>query len=256
MKLSQLIGLSGVAKDENPEAIKWAKYLETPMIFVAIMVLFQWVASRDDLLSNSNLRLYDWVIWFLFILETVSLSFIVTNKRRYLLSNWLNLVIIFSGLLLIWDINIHIAILRGLRILLIFGLLAHLAKTWRKVLSRNQLGYTLLLSFLLVFMSGAIVSRFDPAIETVWDGIRWAWVSITTVGYGDIVPTSGLGKLFGSFLILLGIGLFAMLTANISAFLIGRDEDKEQLELLKKLNHIEERLKTIEQQTKINRDGK
>ncbi len=251
MNLSQLVGLSGVAKDENSNAIKWAKYLEAPMIFVAFAVLFQWLASRDVSLSNSNLLLYDWVIWFVFVLETVSLIFLVTNKRQYLLTNWLNLVIIFSGVLLIWDVNSHIAILRGLRILLLFGLLAHLSKTWRKVLSRNQLGYTLLLSFLIVFISGALVSGFDPAIETVWDGVWWAWVTITTVGYGDIVPESGLGKFFGSLLILLGIGLFAMLTANISAFLIGRDEDKEQLELLKKLNHIEERLKNIEQQTKI-----
>ena len=254
MSLSQLIGLSGVAKDENPDAIKWAKYLEAPMIFVAFAVLFEWIASRDIPLSTSNLLLYDWVIWFVFVLETVSLTFIVTNKRRYLLTNWLNLVIIFSGVLLIWDVNAHIAILRVLRIILLFGLLAHLSKTWKKVLSRNQLGYTLLLSFLIVFISGALVSGFDPAIETVWDGVWWAWVTITTVGYGDIVPASGLGKFFGSLLILLGIGLFAMLTANISAFLIGRDEDKEQLEILKKLNNIEERLKNIEQQTKIHED--
>lgn len=254
MHISQLIGLSGVAKDENPDAIKWAKYLEAPMIFVAFAVLFQWIASRDVSLSNNNLLFYNWGIWFVFVLETVSLTFIVTDKRRYLLTNWLNLVIIISGVLLIWDVNAHITILRVLRIILLFGLLAHLSKTWKKVLSRNQLGYTLILSFLIVFISGALVSGFDPAIETVWDGVWWAWVTITTVGYGDIVPVSGLGKFFGSLLILLGIGLFAMLTANISAFLIGRDEDKEQLEILEKLNKIEERLKNIEQQTKIRED--
>ena len=254
MHISQLIGLSGVAEDENPDALKWAKYLEAPMIFVAFAVLFEWIASRDVSLSNNNLLIYNWVIWFVFVLETVSLTFVVTNKRRYLLTNWLNLVIIFSGVLLIWDVHAHIGILRGLRIILLFGLLAHLSKTWKKVLSRNQLGYTLILSFLIVFISGALVSGFDPAIETVWDGVWWAWVTITTVGYGDIVPASGLGKLFGSLLILLGIGLFAMLTANIAAFLIGQDEDIEQLELLKKLNQIEERLKKIEQQTKIRKD--
>ena len=254
MNISQLVGLNGVEKDENANAIKWAKYLETPMIIVAFAVLYQWISSRNVLLSDDNLFLYDWIIWLVFVVETAVLTFLVTNKRRYLLTNWLNLVVIFSGVLLIWDINAHVAILRGLRILLLFGLLAHLSKTWKKVLSRNQLGYTLLLSFLIVFISGALVSGFDPAIESISDGVWWAWVTITTVGYGDIVPESGLGKFFGSLLILLGIGLFAMLTANISAFLIGRDEDKEQAELLKKLNHIEDRLKRIEQQTKNRED--
>jgi len=41
-------------------------------------------------------------------------------------------------------------------------------------------------------------------------------VTVTTVGYGDIVPVTGAGKFFASIIILLGIGLFALLTANIS----------------------------------------
>lgn len=245
MKISLLLGLAGVEKTENATAKKWAKYLELPMIVVAFAVLLQWITREQVPLSKSNLFIYDWVIWFVFVLETVSLTLVVTNKKRYLINNWMNLVIISSGVLLIWEFDSHLAILRGLRILLLFGLLTHLSKTWKEVLARNQLGYTLLVSFLIVFISGALVAGFDPAVENIWDGVWWAWVTITTVGYGDIVPTSHLGKLFGSFLILLGIGLFALLTANISAFLIGRDEDKEQLDILNKLDNIEKRLDKI-----------
>jgi voltage-gated potassium channel len=89
----------------------------------------------------------------------------------------------------------------------------------RKILSRNHLGMTLMVSFIIVIMSGTLMALIDPNIETPLDGIWWAWVTITTVGYGDIVLGSTAGRLFGSALIiLLGIALFSMLTASFSAF--------------------------------------
>ena len=71
------------------------------------------------------------------------------------------------------------------------------------------------------------------------------------MGYGDVVPVSGAGKFFASLHILLGIGVFSLLTANISAFLVKQNEmqeDAEEHELLKdiqrRLERIENRLKT------------
>ena len=46
---------------------------------------------------------------------------------------------------------------------------------------------------------------------------------MTTVGYGDIVPQTPAGKLFGSLLILLGVALFALMTASFSSFFTGCD---------------------------------
>jgi len=97
-------------------------------------------------------------------------------------------------------------------------------------------------------LSGIIISRIDPSIGTIWDGMWWAWVTMATVGYGDVVRTAG-GRLFGSLLILFGVVLLSMLTANLAAFFIGGDVEKmerEEQEADRQLKEISARLERIE----------
>ena len=57
------------------------------------------------------------------------------------------------------------------------------------------------------------------------DGIWSAWVTMTHVGFGDVVPTSFLGRLLSAALILFGLLLFSLCTAILSASLIGKNLD-------------------------------
>jgi voltage-gated potassium channel len=98
-------------------------------------------------------------------------------------------------------------------------------------------------------LSGIIISRIDPSIGTIWDGMWWAWVTMATVGYGDVVPHNAAGRLFGSLLILFGVVLLSMLTANLAAFFIGGDVEKmerEEQEADRQLKEISARLERIE----------
>ena len=74
-------------------------------------------------------------------------------------------------------------------------------------------------------------------------------MTVTTVGYGDIVPSSAAGKIFGGLLILFGLGLFSLITASFSAFLLAKDEEKiirDEREELVRLRRIEERMENLE----------
>jgi len=69
------------------------------------------------------------------------------------------------------------------------------------------------------------------------------------VGYGDIVPGSTAGRLFGSVLILMGIGLFAMLTASFSSFFMQQDEEaliQEEKTNTERLSDMANRIETLE----------
>jgi voltage-gated potassium channel len=104
-----------------------------------------------------------------------------------------------------------------------------------------------MIAFIVIVMSGFLIAAIDPGFDTPWDGVWWAWVTVTTVGYGDFVPLSIEGRLFASFLILMGIGLFSLLTANFSAFIISREER----EILRREHRILSKLEDLD--TKINR---
>jgi voltage-gated potassium channel len=98
-------------------------------------------------------------------------------------------------------------------------------------------------------MSGLIIAGIDPSIENMWQGIWWAWVTVATVGYGDVVPQSVAGKVFGAVVILFGVGFFSLLTASFSAYFVSRGEveiEEEEIEEISQLKDIERRIDAME----------
>jgi voltage-gated potassium channel len=115
---------------------------------------------------------------------------------------------------------------------------------------------------LVVFTGAALVTRTDPdRYPDFGTAIWWAATTITTVGYGDVVPATGAGRLVASVLMFAGIGSFAFLTAvAASAIVVGEvgEEEREiereerrihrtQQAILGRLGEIDARLERIEQ---------
>ncbi|MBV1888625.1 MAG: potassium channel family protein [Proteobacteria bacterium] len=252
-RLNQMIGLAGVDDQERTVARDWGRRLEGPMLLLAVWILLQWyLSARGKEFSPLFELISNLVIWFFFVFETVLLVSLCADKKAYLKTNWMNLLIIVGGIPVLWGFYGYAGVLRTLRLLLIVGLLFNVSNTVLGVLSRNQIGQVLVLGLVFVLMSGILIAGIDPAVDTAWDGIWWAWVTVTTVGYGDIVPVSNIGRVFGAVLILLGVCLFSLLTAGFAAFFISEEEEKieekedvtiEQLNLvLQRIEQIEERL--------------
>lgn len=242
--LVAVIGLAGVADDETPAAQRWGRYFEAPMLVLAIWIIVEWYLSAKNAYPPAWETATNWIIWVFFVFETVLLTLLVRDRPRYLLTNWINLVIIAGGIPLLWNNRPYAGALRTLRILLLFRIFADTSKTLRQVLARNNIGLTLLVSLLIIVMAGTSIAAIDPAIDTAWDGIWWAWVTVTTVGYGDIVPESPQGRIFGGLLMVLGLGLFSLMTASFSAFLISREEEevlKREEEIIKKEEEVIEK---------------
>ncbi|MBV1914537.1 MAG: potassium channel family protein [Pseudomonadales bacterium] len=249
-RLNQMIGLAGVDDQERSIARKWGRRLEGPMLLLAVWILLHWYLSATgrqfsplfELISNL-------AVWLFFVFETVLLTSLCADKKSYLKSNWMNLLIIAGGIPILWGFSGYAGILRTLRLLLIVSLLFNVSNTVLGVLSRNQIGQVLVIGLVFVLMSGILIAGIDPAIETPLDGIWWAWVTVTTVGYGDIVPTSNIGRMFGAVLILMGVCLFSLLTAGFAAFFISKEEEiieeKEDV-TIQQLSLMLERIEQIE----------
>jgi len=97
----------------------------------------------------------------------------------------------------------------------------------------------------LVVLAGAIavwtVEFKDPnsVIKDFFDAIWWALVTITTVGYGDLVPKTFWGRIIGIVFIFLGFTIFSIFTAFIaSSFIDKKIKERKGLNKITERNHI------------------
>ena len=100
-------------------------------------------------------------------------------------------------------------------------------------------------------MFGYLFYIAEPAVKTFGDGIWWALVTVTTVGYGDITPLTTMGRIISGALMIIGLGLIATVTALVSANFIRNYVDShtndDVLEKLKELENEIEKLKELEE---------
>lgn len=89
----------------------------------------------------------------------------------------------------------------------------------------KNVDYLILLAIMATVAVGLILFLIDPNIKSPLDGIWSAWVTMTHVGFGDVVPVSFFGRLLAAGLILFGLVLFSLFTALVSVALIGRNMD-------------------------------
>jgi len=130
---------------------------------------------------------------------------------------------------------------------------------------KRSLVYLLILAVAVSIVSGFILYILDPNIHSVFDGIWSAWVTMTHVGFGDVVPTSFFGRLLSAMLILFGLALFSLFTAILSVTLIGKNIDTwghdvrqieqetirietEENQILQELARLHERMEALEKQ--------
>ena len=249
VEIDSVLGFGGVHPDENTRAVKWGNFLEAPMLLVALWILMDWYLHGQGLLNHQSRVISDWFIWGFFFLETVTLTILCDQKLRYLRRNWANVFIIVLAFPLLFEMVQELGVLRMVRLVFMMGFFAHNLTLVRNVLSQNHLGKTLAIAMVFITGGGILIATIDPAIKTPWQGIWWAWVTVTTVGYGDVVPSSPEGRIFASILMLVGIAMMSLITANISAYLLSRNVRKElryEQRELKKLIQVEERLDLIE----------
>ena len=88
-----------------------------------------------------------------------------------------------------------------------------------KFVIKENLHRILLIMLLLIVFGAVGMAIFEPNVN--WDNaLWWSIVTLTTVGYGDIAPTTFGGRIVGSIIMILGIGILGMFTATIASVFV------------------------------------
>ncbi len=180
--------------------------------------------------------------------------------RRYFMRNSYEIIALLPAFLfpLLEQSPMLGAALRGLRLLRLVRIALLSARGLRVVHLLTALGRELRLTYLLivsviVVLVGTVSAYLleadlpDAQIRDLGDAFWWALATVTTVGYGDVVPVTVFGRAVGAVLMVSGIAILSVFISSLGAFLFSRITKPQTLtdevkEIIKKRVEVVESL--------------
>jgi voltage-gated potassium channel len=186
-----------------------------PLIISAVLPLFLLPGGTYPVLATSVFI----VAWLVFLVD------LVVRERRlvHYLHTWLGrfdlLVVVLTAP---WFLIVGPADSK-------FVLLIRLARIARVVMATRgarrlfeRLGRVALVAAGVIFIGAAVAFRAEhatnPGFATYGDALWWAIVTLTTVGYGDIVPTTTAGRVDGVMIMITGVAVLGLLAGSLASF--------------------------------------
>ena len=212
-------------------------------LILASAVVFVLESDRQQLEMDpytTHFIVLDVVFLALFSIEYALRVYIEPKKRDFVFSFYglIDLIAILPSLFLVPGFRV-LRILRFLRIFRIF-------KATRFILAVDRLGAALreiqqellalvILSLMFVYLAACGIHFFErdaqpEAFGSILDSMWWSVVTLTTIGYGDVYPTTSGGRLFTALVALVGVGLIAIPSGLLASALTEARVEREHLE--------------------------
>lgn len=217
---------------------------------ISIGILIAYYANEINIDAYPYDVIDNW-IWLIFFVDYVVRLFVADNKRQFIRENIFDLLSIIPASSIFYFFRIAqigrtFRLLKLLRIMRLVGFTGRLGTFFE----RSELLYYLYISIAVIIVAAAMFCISEKASFNT--AIWWAITTATTIGYGDVVPKTGLGRAAAIILMLLGIGFIGMLTSTINEFFAKKDEQEladqlakireENQDLKRELDEIKELL--------------
>jgi len=234
---------SGAQGDAEPQAgrptPKLRRLYDTSILILSVYVQIQ--LSLEVVLTlpepvTEALQLVDLAICCVFLIDWVVLFAIAPDKWQYMKRRYIDLAASLPYVQVLRPLRLFriVRLARGLR--LIRG-----AKGLRPVLSALMasparstlviyLGVTIVVFFYCALGIYNFEKRMNEGIRSFGDVIWMSFITMTSVGYGDIYPRTTGGRIMAAVLVLTGMGLFSLLTAEFATFIIRRARGADRTE--------------------------
>ncbi|HWQ24635.1 MAG TPA: potassium channel family protein [Gaiellaceae bacterium] len=211
-----------------------------PVVLVAALALVPVLIVEADAQSKGWQRFAEvanWLIWAVFAVEFAAVLIVAPRKRAALRAHWLDITIIVLTIPLLGAAAAWLRLARFLRLGRFGVIVARALQAERRLTSGDALRLAAILTVAAIVVAAAAQRTFASGeFPTLWDGVWWAVVTVTTVGYGDLVPETVEGRIIGIAVMLVGIGFVSLLTASIASRFVRQESGTEEiLEVLRRI---------------------
>jgi voltage-gated potassium channel len=124
----------------------------------------------------------------------------------------------------------------------------HVERWYERLTLLRAVSTIIALALILVLIAGLLVRLVEPdTFTSIGLSYWWAVETVTTVGYGDVVPRDPPGRIVGVVLMLTGLAIIPTLTSVIVSTFLSKRREAEQARLEQMVERLEEHLSRIEQ---------
>lgn len=159
-----------------------------------------------------------WAAWVVFVVDYFTRLAITDHRWRWFYRHLLDLLIVL------------LPALRPLRLMRFLAIIAIIQRGAGGILRGRVVLFTIGSTILIIVIAGLAVydaERDVGNIRTFGDAIWWAFVTITTVGYGDHYPVTATGRMVAIGLMIGGITLIGVITATLASWIVERVSDEQ-----------------------------
>jgi voltage-gated potassium channel len=229
-----------------------SRRLEVPLIIAALLAIPTIIVQESSFGASwqALATVLDWCIWGVFAANLLIMLAVVPDRRRWLIANPMDILIV---VLTPPFLPVTLKLARVLPIVRLFWLVVVTHRV-RKVFSLQGLRFAALIVFTIVVGGGVLFVAVEPGQNlSTWDGLWWATETVTTVAYGDIYPTTPLGRVVATVVMTAGIGFVALLTGALAQrFLYGENgaADPGRAELEQKIDDLSHQISELREALK------
>jgi voltage-gated potassium channel len=200
---------------------RMAKRFQIPTLLAALLVIPVVVIEELNVAEPWRTAgvIANWTIWLVFLAEVVAMLRVVDNQWQWIRRHPLEIAIV---VLTPPFLPASLQSARAFRLLRLLRLVVTVRQL-KSFFSMDGLRYASVVAIFGIVGGGAFFAAVESTQKlSTWDGVWWAVSTVTTVGYGDIVPKTDAGRLIAIAVMVIGVGYIAMLTAALAqVFLSG-----------------------------------
>lgn len=194
---------------------KWDRWAEWPLVVLGLAFLVVLILPLAEPLSDGEshaLDIANVAIWAVFVVDYFARLYLSPSRRHFVRTHILDLIVI------------AVPFLRPFRLLRLFAIVVSTTRRAGGLAVRQVTLYVVAVAVIITSTAAVVVYDAERqgtgSIKTLGDAFWWAIATVTTVGYGDAVPATQLGRWVAVVLMVTGIALIGTITAAVAAWFV------------------------------------